>query len=102
MKSASCTTPSQYCGDANVPVPAKELLVSNGLYLGVCGLLSNPDGYVGYSAKRHTPLLHMTASGPVDPEPFWEPVQHEAGDRLVLDPRLFYLLMSDEAVRISS
>jgi dCTP deaminase len=83
----------------DVPVPAKELLVSNGLYLGV-GLRGNPDGYVGYSAKRHTPLLDMTASGPVDPEPFWEPVQHEAGDRLVLDPRLFYLLMSDEAVRI--
>ena len=36
----------------------------------------------------------------VDPLPFWDPVFREDGDRLVLSPKRFYLLMSHEAVSI--
>ncbi len=37
---------------------------------------------------------------PVDPESFWESVKREDGDRVVLTPQRFYLLMSNEAVSI--
>jgi dCTP deaminase len=33
-----------------------------------------------------------------DPRDFWEPVRREAGDRIVLAPERFYLLLSDEAL----
>jgi dCTP deaminase len=33
-------------------------------------------------------------------EDFWEPVRGEDGDRLVLDPESFYLLLSEESVRV--
>ena len=45
-------------------------------------------------------LLDMTRVRALDPERFWEPVRREDGDRIVLTPREFYLLMSDEAVTI--
>src|SRR6202043_3450187 len=41
-----------------------------------------------------------SADAPVDPEAFWESVKREDGDRVVLTPQRFYLLMSNEAVRI--
>ena len=39
-------------------------------------------------------------AAPVDAEPFWESVKREDGDRVVLTPQRFYLLMSNEAVSI--
>ena len=44
--------------------------------------------------------MAKSAAAPVDPEPFWESVRHEEGDRVVLTPQRFYLLMSNEAVSI--
>lgn len=35
------------------------------------------------------------------PREYWEPVYREQGDRIVLAPEKFYLLLSEEAVRIS-
>ena len=46
-------------------------------------------------------LLDMSVVGAADPEQFWEPVLREEGDRIVLTPKDFYLLMSHEAVTIS-
>ena len=61
---------------------------------------ATPPGRVGYRARDHAPLLDMTQVGAVEPEPYWEPVTREDGDRIVLTPGQFYLLMSDEAVTI--
>ena len=57
-------------------------------------------GQVGYSTRDSAPLLDLTTGGEVDPAPFWDPVYREDGDRLVLSPKRFYLLMSHEAVSI--
>ena len=57
-------------------------------------------GQVGHSTRDSAPLLDLTTGGEVDPRPFWDPVFREDGDRLVLSPKRFYLLMSDEAVSI--
>jgi dCTP deaminase len=81
------------------PVPAGQLALSGGLFLGL-DLRGGETGRVGYRARGSAPLLDMTRIGAVDPEPFWEPVKHEEGDRLVLIPKNFYLLMSYESVSV--
>ena len=81
------------------PVPTDELALSGGLFLGL-DLRGDKEGRVGYRARDSPPLLDLTRAGPVDPEPYWEPVRREDGDRIVLTPREFYLLMSHEAVTI--
>jgi dCTP deaminase len=90
-------TPLLFRGDD--AVPAAELALSHGLFLGL-DLKGDAEGRVGYRARDHAGLLDMTKVRALDPERFWEPVRREDGDRIVLTPREFYLLMSDEAVTI--
>ena len=84
---------------AGEPVPVGELALSSGLFLGL-DLGGDGRGQVGHSARDSAPLLDLTIGGEVDPRPFWDPVYREAGERLVLSPKRFYLLMSHEAVCI--
>ena len=81
------------------PVPTDELILSNGLFLGL-DLRGDDRGRVGYSAREHAPLLDLTRSGALDPDPFWDGVVREGGNRLVLSPNKFYLLMSNDAVSV--
>ena len=83
----------------NEPVPSEQLRLADGLFLGL-DLRGDSTGRVGYSARGHAPLLDLLRSGELETEPFWEPVYREDGDRVVLSPNKFYLLMSDEAVSI--
>jgi dCTP deaminase len=84
---------------SGAPVPVDDLVLSNGLFLGL-DLRGDEQGQVGYRARGSAPLLDLTAGGEIDPRPFWDPVYREEGDRLVLSPKRFYLLMSDEEVSI--
>lgn len=84
---------------AGVPVPADDLVVADGLFLGL-DLRGDVHGRVGFSARDSAPLLDLVRPGPTDAGPFWDPVVREEGDRLVLSPKRFYLLMSNEAVCI--
>jgi dCTP deaminase len=79
-------------------VPADELSLANGLFLGLD--LTGEEHSVGYQARDNAPPLDLTLSGPVHSDPYFEPVRHEEGDRLVLGQEKFYLLMSDESVAI--
>ncbi|MCX7621643.1 MAG: 2'-deoxycytidine 5'-triphosphate deaminase [Acidimicrobiales bacterium] len=89
------STPLLYRDDG--PVPANELATANGLFLGL-DLRNGPEGRVGYRAKDYAPLLDMGLSGVYDRSDYWEPVFREDGDRIVLAPERFYLLLSDERV----
>lgn len=80
-------------------VPAHALPLANGLFLSL-NLRGDSAGRVGYRSRESAPLLDMTKFGAADPELFWEPVRKEDGDRIVLNPKNFYLLMSHEAVTI--
>jgi len=82
-----------------VPVPTKDLALADGLFLSL-DLRGDRDGRVGYKAKENAPRLNLTGTVPIDPAPYFEPVQREGGNRIVLAPQRFYLLMSDEAVSI--
>ena len=81
------------------PVPDAELAVSHGLFLSL-DLHGDRSGRVGYRARDNAPLLDLTRSDYRDPEGYWERVRREEGDRIVLTPQRFYLLMSNEAVSI--
>src|SRR5205807_2930264 len=63
-------------------------------------LVGKEDGQVGFRAKKNSQLLDLTKRDHYDPEDFWEPVHRERGNRLVLEPEEFYLLISKERVRI--
>jgi dCTP deaminase len=81
------------------PIPAEQVTLDNGLFLSL-DLHGDARGQVGYRAREHAGLLDLTVQGGLDPEPFWEPVRREAGERVVLTEKKFYLLMSEEAVVI--
>ena len=83
----------------NVEVPGDDLDLSAGLFLGL-DLRGDRSGQVGHRARTSPPLLDLTKVGHADPDQYWEPVHREAGRRIVLTPKLFYLLMSYEAVTI--
>jgi dCTP deaminase len=81
------------------PVDAERLSLSGGLFLSL-DLRGAENGRVGYRSRGSAPLLDMSQVGAAEPEAFWETVRRENGDRVVLDPKSFYLLMSHEAVSI--
>src|SRR5207249_3038540 len=80
-------------------LPTSQLATGHGLFMSL-DLRAAPERFVGYKAKPHGGLLDLTKSNAHEPLEFWEPVTPEAGDRLVLDPEQFYLLLSDEAIRV--
>ena len=81
------------------PVPDAEVATSDGLFLSL-DLRGDASGRVGYRAKDFTPPVEMARIGQYDWEEYWDPVRREEGDRIVLAPEHFYLLLSEEAVRI--
>ncbi|MDP9441518.1 MAG: 2'-deoxycytidine 5'-triphosphate deaminase [Actinomycetota bacterium] len=81
------------------PVPPAELAVSDGLFLSL-DLRGDASGRVGYRARDHAPLLDLTHGRPLGTDAYWEAVTREGGDRIVLTPQKFYLLLSEEAVTI--
>src|SRR5690606_2858745 len=58
------------------------------------------DGVIGYRAKRHTGVVDMDRSGGCPLDEFWEPIQAQKQNRLILDPDQFYILASKEAVHV--
>jgi dCTP deaminase len=81
------------------PVPDSDFATADGLFLSL-DLRGDEQRRVGYRARDNAGLLDMSKVGAYEPRDFWETVLSEDGDRVVLDPERFYLLLSDEAVRI--
>jgi dCTP deaminase len=74
--------------------------VSKGVFLTV-DLLGDADGRVGYRAKKNSALLDLSKRGEYRAEDFWEPVESIRGNRLILEPEEFYLLVSSERVAVN-
>ena len=87
--------PLLYRGDE--PVRAEEIAVADGLFLGL-DLKGPRERVVGFRAKRHSHRVDMTKIRHYDWRDYWEPVYPEEGGRIVLDPEVFYLLLSAEGV----
>ena len=84
---------------ADRAVAPEDFRIASGLFLGL-DLEGDTEGRVGHRAKPHSSLLDMGRISAYQAEDFWEPVRREEGDRIVLAPGAFYLLLSDEAVVI--
>lgn len=78
-------------------IPGKDLAISDGLFLGV-DLSGPPDRVVGYRAKKNSHRLDLTKIRHYRWRDYWEPVFPEPGGRIVLEPEIFYLLLSAERV----
>jgi dCTP deaminase len=81
------------------PVPEDELAVSDGLFLSLD--LSGPaDRVVGYRAKKNSLPVDLSRIRAYRWSDYWDPVFPEQGGRVVLEPEIFYLLLSAEGVSI--
>jgi len=80
------------------PIRPKDLAFSDGLFLSL-DLEGDQTRQVGYRARETPPLVDLTGDQLLNPTPFWESVSG-GGDRIILTPESFYLLMSEEAVSI--
>ncbi|HET6999494.1 MAG TPA: 2'-deoxycytidine 5'-triphosphate deaminase [Solirubrobacterales bacterium] len=81
------------------PVPQTELAVADGLFLSLD--LSGPaDRTVGYRAKKNSLPVDLSRVRAYRWTDYWDPVFPESGGRVVLEPEIFYLLLSAEGVCI--
>jgi len=81
------------------PVPEDEIAVSDGLFLSLD--VSGPaDRVVGYRAKKNSLPVDLSKIRAYGWRDYWDPVYPEAGGRIVLEPEIFYLLLSAEGVCI--
>ncbi len=80
-------------------VPRADLAVSDGLFLSLD--LSGPaDRTVGYRAKKNSLPVDLSKIRAYRWNDYWDPVFPETGGRVVLEPEIFYLLLSAEGVCI--
>jgi dCTP deaminase len=81
------------------PVPGIELSLADGLFLSL-DVSGSADSIVGYRAKKNSLPIDLTKPGALIWSDYWEPVHPEHGARIVLEPEIFYLLLSAEGVSI--
>jgi dCTP deaminase len=81
------------------PLDRREVKVNGGLWLSL-DLIRGEGVVVGYRAKRHSDLIDMSMLRTYDPASYWDYVVPEVGNRVILEPEEFYLLLSAEAVRV--
>jgi dCTP deaminase len=81
------------------PLPASALSVAEGLFLSL-DVSGSAESIVGYRAKKNSLPIDLTRAGTLKWQDYWEPVHPERGGRIVLEPEVFYLLLSAEGVSI--
>jgi dCTP deaminase len=81
------------------PVDESEISVADGLFLSL-DLSGSAESIVGYRAKKNSLPIDLTKVGALKWRDYWEPVHPEQGARIVLEPEIFYLLLSSEGVSI--
>ena len=81
------------------PLGGSELSLADGLFVSLD--VSGPaESIVGYRAKKNSLPIDLTKVGALKWRDYWEPVYPERGGRIVLEPEVFYLLLSAEGVSI--
>jgi dCTP deaminase len=81
------------------PLSAAALSLGDGLFLSL-NVSGSADSIVGYRAKKNSLPIDLTKAGALTWQDYWEPVHPERGGRIVLEPEVFYLLLSAEGVSI--
>lgn len=76
-----------------------ELATADGLFLSL-DVSGGRDRIIGYRAKKNSLPIDLTKIREYDWTDYWDPVRPERGERIVLEPEIFYLLISAEGVCI--
>jgi len=79
-----------------------EIRVDEGLTLSVDLVGDKQNGLIGYRAKQHTAPIDIDRPHALAINEFWDPLHKRPDKRLILDPKEFYILASQEAVTIPS
>jgi dCTP deaminase len=84
----------------SLPLQEHEVRIADdGLYLGL-DLAGDCNRIVGYRAKRNSRVIELDKIRHYAWRDYWEPVYPEGGGRVVLEPEVFYLLLSKEGACI--
>ena len=86
-----------------LPLALDQIAVSNGLFMGLDLGRGGGNEVVGYRAKENSNLIDLSKHDHYPVHTFWEEVLSEGsrhGGRVVLDPEKFYLMLSQDSVRI--
>jgi dCTP deaminase len=81
------------------PLALPDLSLADGLFLSL-DVSGSAESIVGYRAKKNSLPIDLTQVGALRWRDYWEPVHPERGGRIVLEPEVFYLLLSAEGVSI--
>ncbi len=81
------------------PLPESQLSLADGLFVSL-DVSGSAEAIVGYRAKKNSLPIDLTKVGALRWRDYWEPVHPEQGGRIVLEPEVFYLLLSAEGVSI--
>lgn len=74
--------------------------IAGGVAVGVDLKGSGPGAIVGWRARRHSALIDVDRIGALDPYEFWEPIAAPTSGAIILDPDEFYILASQQLLRI--
>jgi dCTP deaminase len=80
--------------------PIGRELIEGGLAVTVDVSGTLQSGFVGYKARKHTPVVDVDRTDFYNVRDFWEPVYSNNDRGIILDPEDFYILASREAVAI--
>ncbi len=81
-------------------MPIRQELIEGGLAVTVDVVGTRRNGFVGYKAKKHAPVVDVDRVNHYNVREFWDPVFTRRGQGIILDPDDFYILASREAVAI--
>jgi len=77
-----------------------EAAIRDGLNLRISLAPIEPEGLVGYRARRFAGVIDVDNVGGYEVDRYWEAVHLGGDQRLVLDPNEFYILASKESVSV--
>lgn len=80
-----------------------EIAISNGLFMGLDLGPDSGNELVGYSAKGDSTVIDLSKVDSYPVRPFWDEVISEGsehGARIILSPEKFYLLLSQDGLRV--
>jgi dCTP deaminase len=59
-----------------------------------------PGSTIGYRAKKHTDKIDIDKPGGYDPDQFWDRLEYDPREAIILDPDEFYILATGEEVGV--
>lgn len=80
-------------------MPSGDISTADGLFLSL-DISGSCENIVGYRAKKNSLPIDLTQIRRYHWRDYWDPVHPETGHRIVLEPEIFYLLISAEGVCI--